>query len=134
MASHSASTYATLTATASKCFTRCRAPSGRSTTTYSLVRRPGAVASLALGMPRSAATVRLLGGKLPRNRWLACPKLENILGRHAKHDLTDRLVVQYAPLALVRDCVDVAQTAFERIFLEHRHRAAIVKQRIDDLP
>src|SRR5215831_6710115 len=51
---------------------------------------------------------------------IACPKLENILGRHAKHDLTDRLVVQYAPLALLRDCVDVAQAAFERIFLEHR--------------
>ena len=62
------------------------------------------------------------------------PTLENILRRHAKHDLTDRLVVQYAPLALLRDRVDVAQTAFERIFLEHRHRAAIVKQRIDDLP
>jgi hypothetical protein len=60
--------------------------------------------------------------------------LVNILRRHAKHDLTDRLVVQYAPLALLRDRVDVAQTAFERIFLEHRHRAAIVKQRIDDLP
>lgn len=62
------------------------------------------------------------------------PTLENILRRHAKHDLTDRLVVQYAPLALLRDRVDVAQTAFERIFLEHRRRAAIVKQRIDDLP
>jgi hypothetical protein len=62
------------------------------------------------------------------------PTLENILRRHAKHDLTDRLVVQYAPLALLRDRVDVAQMAFERIFLEHRHRAAIVKQRIDDLP
>ena len=61
------------------------------------------------------------------------PTLVNILRRHAKHDLTDRLVVQYAPLALLRDRVDVAQTAFERIFLEHRHRAAIVKQRIDDL-
>ena len=65
---------------------------------------------------------------------MAYATLENILGRHAKHDLTDRLVVQYAPLALLRDRVDVAQTAFERIFLEHRHRAAIVKQRIDDLP
>src|SRR5215217_4067250 len=65
---------------------------------------------------------------------MARPKLENILGRHAKHDLTDRLVVQYAPLALLRDRVDVAQTAFERIFLEYRHRAAMVKQRIDDLP
>src|SRR5271154_79354 len=50
--------------------------------------------------------------------------LENVFRRHAQHDLTDRLVVQYAPLALLRDCVDVAQTAFERIFLEHRHRAA----------
>ena len=58
------------------------------------------------------------------------PTLEYILRRHAKHNLTDRLVVQYAPLALLRDRVDVAQTAFERIFLEHRHRAAIVKQRI----
>ena len=64
----------------------------------------------------------------------ACPTLENILGRHTEHDLADRLVVQDAPLALLRDRVDVAQTAFERIFFEHRHRAAIVKQRIDDLP
>src|SRR5690242_16051194 len=60
-------------------------------------------------------------------------ELENILRRHAKHDLTDRLVVQDAPLALLRDRVDVAQTAFERVLLEHRHRAAIVEQRIDDL-
>jgi hypothetical protein len=75
---------------------------------------------------------------LLRVRWfgftISESALENILRRHAKHDLTDRLVVQYAPLALLRDRVDVAQTAFERIFLEHRHRAAIVKQRIDDLP
>src|SRR5215510_6917078 len=63
----------------------------------------------------------------------SCPKLEDVLGRHAKHDLTDRLVVQDAPLALLRDRVDVAQAAFERVFLEHRHRAAIVKQHIDDL-
>ena len=58
---------------------------------------------------------------------------EDILRRHAEHDLTDGLVVQDAPLALLRDRVDVAQTAFERVFLEHRHRAAMVKQRIDDL-
>jgi hypothetical protein len=67
-ASRSASTCATLTATASKCSTRCRVPSGRSTTTYSRVRRPGAVASLALGMPRSAASLRRRGGQPLRSR------------------------------------------------------------------
>src|SRR5262245_33774168 len=64
----------------------------------------------------------------------SCPKLEDIFGRHAKRDLTDRLVVQQAPLALLRDRIDVAQTTFERVFLEHRHRTAMMKQRIDDLP
>src|SRR3977135_463782 len=65
---------------------------------------------------------------------LACAPLENILRRQAKHDLTDRLVVQYPPLALLRDRVDVAQAGFERIFPEHAHGAAVVKQRGDDLP
>src|SRR5262245_53864220 len=63
---------------ASKCSTRCRAPSGRSTTTYSRVRRPEAVASLVLGMRRSAAVVRLLGAQRPRSRslWLHAGTLE----------------------------------------------------------
>src|SRR6478736_1837164 len=51
-----------------------------------------------------------------------CPPSEDVLWRQAKHDLTHRLVVQYAPLALLRDRVNVAQTALERVFLEHRHR------------
>lgn len=63
----------------------------------------------------------------------ACPPSEYVLRRQSKHDLTDRLVVQYPPLPLLCDRVDVAQTAFEWIVLEHRHRAAVVKQRVDDL-
>src|SRR5688572_16614862 len=78
---------------------------------------------------RPSRTARRMLFSFMRLSWL-----ENILGRHAEHDLADRLVVQDAPLPLLRDRVDVAQTALERIFLEHRHRAAIVKQRIDDLP
>ena len=65
---------------------------------------------------------------------VACPPSEDVLRRQAKHDLTDRLVMQYPPLALLRDRVNIAQTAFERIFLEHRHRSTVVKQRVDDLP
>jgi hypothetical protein len=62
------------------------------------------------------------------------PSSKDVLGRKAKQDLTYCLVVQYASLALLRDRVDVAQPPLERIFLEHRHRAAVVIQRIDDLP
>src|SRR5215469_11888256 len=73
---------------------------------------------------------RALTGRVSPNlrdrQWLACPPLENILGRQAQHHLTDRLVVQDPPLALLRDRVDIAQASFERVLLEHRHRAAVV--------
>jgi len=42
------------------------------------------------------------------NNEVACPLLEDIFRRQAKHDLTDRLIVQYPPLALLRNCVNVA--------------------------
>src|ERR1035438_6832200 len=65
---------------------------------------------------------------------MAWPPSEDVFRRQAKQDLTDRLVVQDPSLALLRDRVDVAQPPLERIFLEYRHRAAVVIQRVDDLP
>ena len=42
-------------------------------------------------------------------------RLEVVLGRQTEQDLADRFIVQDPPLSLLRDRVDVAQPALERI-------------------
>ena len=47
--------------------------------------------------------------------------LENILRRQPQHNLPHRLIMQYPPLALLRDRMDIPQPPLERILFEYCH-------------
>ena len=66
-------------------------------------------------------TWRRIGWPIPDAIGMRCSYSKNALGRQAKEDLANSLVVQDSPLSLLRNRVDVAQPSLERVFLEHRH-------------
>ncbi len=60
--------------------------------------------------------------------------LKDILRLQPQHNLTDRFIMQNPPLTLLRHRMNIAQPPLKRIFLEHRHRSAIMIQSVNNIP